>query len=53
METVYTCICGNQTWIITGTTIRCDSCSQEYTLIDYDAEMFNCRRLDLRVKPKA
>ncbi len=30
MENVYTCICGNQTWVIFDTGVRCKACEKEF-----------------------
>ena len=38
METVYTCICDGQEWVIFGDRIRCKCCGAEYE-IKYDVSV--------------
>jgi hypothetical protein len=41
MADVYTCACGNQTWMISDTGVRCTTCKTEYVTQHTPVEEFN------------
>ncbi len=41
MENVYTCSCGNQTWLILETAVRCQACNREFTTEHTPVTQFN------------
>jgi hypothetical protein len=32
MDNVYTCSCGNQTWIILDNAVRCTACNEQFAV---------------------
>jgi hypothetical protein len=32
MENVYTCSCGNQTWMVLENSVRCTACNEVFTV---------------------
>ncbi len=43
MADLYTCCCGNQSWQIFDTVVRCTTCGQEYLTQHTPVEEFNHR----------
>ena len=43
MENVYTCTCGNQTWIISNTGVRCTACKEEFVTQVTPVKEFNSK----------
>jgi hypothetical protein len=41
MEDVYTCSCGNQTWLILENVVRCAACNLEYPAQHTPVNEFN------------
>ena len=41
MENVYTCKCGNQTWIVRDTGVRCTACEAEFVAQVTPVKEFN------------
>jgi hypothetical protein len=41
MSNVYTCICGNQTWIVFENFVRCTVCQREYEVQNTPVREFN------------
>lgn len=41
MDNVYTCTCGNQTWIIFDNAVRCTVCTTQFTVQNTPVTEFN------------
>ena len=41
MADLYTCSCGNQTWEILDTVVRCTACETEYVTLHTSVSEFN------------
>ncbi len=46
MDNVYTCICGNQTWIIMEGAVRCTVCHNDYNVQLSPVKEFNEKVLE-------
>jgi hypothetical protein len=44
MENVYTCVCGNQTWIVMENAVRCTICHA-----DFDVQLPPVREFNQRI----
>jgi hypothetical protein len=41
MEPLYTCSCGNQTWVILDNAVRCTACNERYEVVLTPVQEFN------------
>jgi uncharacterized Zn finger protein (UPF0148 family) len=46
MDNVYTCVCGNQTWIILDGTVRCTMCHEDYAVQLTPVNEFNTKVME-------
>ncbi len=46
MDNVYTCICGNQTWIIMENVVRCTVCHTDYNVQLTPVSEFNAKVME-------